>query len=99
MLLTACRYYKGEKENPYQDRRKSLFWSYEKKWLEMFLVESVDIVAYMDEYEKDGLLGFESKDNVPTTLKALLYNRYLYWSEGSPSGFKEFYKDLYLGQI
>lgn len=98
-LLTACRYYKGEKENPYQDGNKALFWNYERKWLEMFLDESDTLVAYMDEYEKDGLLDFESKDNVPTTLKALLYNRFLYWSEGSPSEFKKFYKDLYLCQI
>lgn len=95
-LLTSCRYYKGEKENPYQDGNKALFWDYERKWLEMFLDESDTLVAYRDEYEKDGLLDFESKDGVPTTLKALLYNRFLYWTEGSPDGFKKFYREQYI---
>lgn len=98
-LLTSCRYYKGEKENPYKDDNKALFWEYEKKWLEMFLDESDTLVAYRDEYEKDGLLDFESKDDVPTTLKAMLYNRFLYWLEGSMTEFKKFYKEQYLGQI
>ena len=98
-LLTSCRYYKGEKGSPYENGEKALFWEYEEKWLEMSLNESDILVAYRKEYEKDGLLDFESKDGVPTTLKAVLYNRYLYWCEGSPDGFKKFYKEQYLGQI
>lgn len=98
-LLTSCRYYKGEKENPYKDGNKALFWEYEKKWLDMFLDESQTLIKYRDEYVKDGLLDFESKDNVPTTLKSILYNRFLYWSEGSPDEFRKFYKEQYLAQI
>ena len=78
---------------------QSPFWPYEKKWLEVFLNESDTLVAYRDEYEKDGLPDFESEDGVPTTLKAVLYNHYLYWCEGTPDGFKKFYKEQYLGQI
>ncbi len=99
VLLTSCRYYKGEKENLFSDGIKAQFWEYEKKWLEMFLDESPILVGYRDEYAKDGLLDFESKDDVPITLKAMLYNRFLYWSEGSPSEFKKFYKEQYWGQI
>lgn len=98
-LLTSCRYYKGEKENPYKDGNKALFWEYEKKWLDMFLGESQTLIAYRDEYVKDGLLDFESKDDVPTTLKAMLYNRFLYWLEGSPDEFKKFYKEQYCTHI
>jgi hypothetical protein len=98
-LLTSCRYYKGENENPYKDGNKALFWEYEKNWLDMFLDESQTLIEYRDEYVKDGLLDFESKDDVPTTLKAMLYNRFLYWLEGSPTEFKKFYNEQYLGQI
>ena len=98
-LLTSCRYYKGEQKNPYADDSKAQFWEYEKKWLDMFLDESPTLVDYRDEYVKDGLQDFESKDDVPTTLKAMLYNRFLYWLEGSPAEVKKFYKEQYLGQI
>lgn len=98
-LLTSCRYYKGEKKNPYEDAIKSMFWEYEKKWLDMFLDESQTLIKYRDEYVKDGLLDFESNDDVPITLKSMLYNRFLYWSEGTPNEFKKFYKKQYLAQI
>lgn len=33
--LPFCRYYKGEKENPYKSGNKALFWDYERAWIDL----------------------------------------------------------------
>lgn len=33
--LPFCRYYKGEKENPYKGGNKALFWDYERVWIDL----------------------------------------------------------------
>lgn len=86
----------SDRENPYKDGDKALFWDYEKTWLDMFVDESQTLIKYRDEYVKDRLLDFEGRDGVPTTLKASLYSRYLYWTEESPAGFEKCYKEQYL---
>ena len=85
-LLQYCRYYKGERENPYEgkDQNKMMLWLYERN---------------LDEYTAVGLAEFENADGVPITLKSLLFNRY---AQGNMSSmmdcvepFKKFYKRYY----
>ena len=49
-LLTSCRYYKGENENPYKDGNKALFWDFEKNWIDMFLDGRLSLIEYWEEY-------------------------------------------------
>jgi len=37
------------------------------------------------------LVDFEQNDGVPVLLKALLFDRFDYWSSGTPTEFKMFY--------
>ena len=103
-LTHHCRYYRGEKNNPYQEPNKAMLWMYEKDWL----LESLRIYAdrnissffdsYLNEYSLAGLSQFEAQDSIPVTLKALLFNRYAKQSHSLLSaveGFKEFYKKYY----
>lgn len=97
-FVKQCRYYTGEKENPFQEGIKSLLWDYEKKWVEFnqnpndesFLEEIIS------EYQTIGLTKFNEDDGVPMTLKALLLNRYMYWNDGNVDHFKQWYKENYL---
>jgi hypothetical protein len=95
-MVRFCRYYKGESECPHQNGEKAAFWECEKAWVDLSLIESDLLVENMNEYRSAGLLDFEDGDGVPVLLKALLYNRYVYWSYGTPNGFKDFYKEQYL---
>lgn len=107
-LIKSCRYYRGETENPFRSGDKSMFWDYERKWVEL----SIDGIAHgensassqtlgemLDDYLTAGLAQFEMQDDTPATLKALLFNRYCYWNSGSMlecvPGFKDFYKTRY----
>jgi hypothetical protein len=94
-LIKLCRYYKGEKENPYQED-KGMFWNIERCYIEMRLRENSLLADCGSEYMRQGLLEFEEFDGTPFLLKALLFNRYEYWLQGTPDEFKVFYKEQYL---
>lgn len=95
-LIKLCRYYKGETENPYQGD-KGMFWTIEQRYVDMRLVEDKILADCGSEYMRQGLLEFEQFDSTPLLLKALLFNRYEHWLQGSPEEFKQFYKERYLG--
>lgn len=96
--LPFCRYYKGEKENPYKSGNKALFWDYERVWIDKSVDEKDDTLGDMlDEYIAYGLGEFEQMDNTPVTLKALLFNRYSHWMGCNTDGFKKWYKKEYHG--
>lgn len=103
-LLKFCRYYKGEKENPFEgkDQMKALIWGYESKWVEFTMKASEDdkcqeaqiLSSSLNEYIRAGMREFEKTDDTPLALKAILYNRYYYWNEGGD--FKKWYKETYM---
>lgn len=103
-LLPFCRYYKGEKENPYKEGNEALFWDYEKKWIELTFEayqgnDSPILGTYINEYVSAGLGQFDMTDTAPATLKALLFNRYLHFTSYSikegAEPFKKFYNEQY----
>lgn len=100
-LTQYCSYYKGEKANPFEGRsaEKSAFWNYERFWADTKMADDGEHVtpidAMVDDYIRDGLRTFEQYDNVPLSLKAVLYNRYLQWNETPPDGFKQWYINKY----
>lgn len=101
-LLNLCKYYKGEDECPVELSRKgyATIWRYEKIWVENPAFRNeLDVKTNTNfyEYKQAGLIDFNVDDGVPVTLKALLFNRYRYWSgeyENVPEGFKQWYKEF-----
>lgn len=99
--IKQCRYYKGEITNPFEGTNNSMLWFYEQKWCEF----AIDNPAYLDEcieeYKYFGLTDFSDNDNVPISLKAIFFNRFLHWgggynAESDRKNFKEWYKTYYL---
>lgn len=96
-LINQCRYYKGEETCPegFKKQGKEYLWFYEKKW--------VDLKGNYDdpgEYDENNLTLFEQDDDVPISLKKMLFNRYIQdvWSikEAVPL-FKTWYREQYKG--
>ena len=99
-LMECCKYYKGEKENPYKgEQNKACLWSYERAWLlEFAKPQSRLLMSYLSQYTAVGLTCFSTDDNVPITLKALLFNRYArthYSDYEAAESFKRFYNKYY----
>lgn len=70
-LIKQCRYYKGEEESPYEgvDQDKDMLWFYESHWEMSGTSEDM-----LSDYHRLHI----STDNIsiPTSLKALLFNRF-----------------------
>jgi len=93
-LLKKCLYYKGERKCPDNIVKvgKSREWFFECKW-----VEFGGIYEDNGEYEWADLMDFEKDDDVPLSLKKLLFNRYiqdLSLANAAP-GFKVYYYEFY----
>lgn len=97
-LLKSCRYYRGEAENPFEgkDRNKAMLWFYERAWLSDWGSRSLD--EMIADYVGVGLAHFESKDGIPISLKALLFNRYAKMEQSMSDAvepFKDFFRKYY----
>lgn len=97
-LLQYCRYYKGERENPYEgkDQNKSMLWFYEKMWVDMAGSNDPDsLLADYCLYLNRDLPELVNNDHAPMSLTALLYDRYTHFG-GGPEGFKNLLKEYYM---
>lgn len=101
-LLKHCRYYKGENEAPKEINNSGdgMLWFYEKLWVEREDLHCAD-TRNLIEYTRYGLGSFRQEDDVPITLKALLFNRHSHWGGGygpdeDMKSFKEWYFKYYL---
>lgn len=94
--IQYCRYYKGEKRNPYSGDA-AMFWESEKWWLESFSDSEKELVLQdaVAHFIRLGMEHFEDKDGTPMTLKAILFNRYEHWIEGGPEDYREWYLTSY----
>lgn len=100
-VLKLCRYYRGEKENPFEgkDPNKAMLWFYERSWVSAWEHErSSEFDEMISDYMRCGLASFETKDGIPVSLKALLFNRYGRTAQtlsAAVEPFKNFYKKYY----
>lgn len=95
-LLKFCRYYHGEKDNPYEGN-EAMLWDYERVWVREMMKDN-SFSEYLSDYLIYGLRDFSKFDHTPITLKALLFNRYArgaYSMQDAVEGFKDFYKIYY----
>lgn len=97
-LLKLCRYYKGEDDCPFKEQNKSTLWFYERAWVFDTLNNSNSLSSAIEEYIRLGLGLFEQFDDIPLSLKALIFNRYARTSNSMTEAvepFKKFYKEYY----
>lgn len=93
-----CRYYHGENECPFRyDDERATLWRIERMWVERMVADDTNhIEEAIGEYVGYGLGEFRMRDNVPLSLKALLFNRFCKYNERvDVAGFKVFYQKYY----
>ncbi len=97
--ISSCRYYKGEEKPPVKlNDVQANVWKIESYWVDMVTSEDDEVFrTILNQYLSANLRLFCRTDNVPITLKALLYNRYLQYNEGMGNNneFKKWYEKNY----
>ncbi|MBD5199709.1 MAG: hypothetical protein HDS83_04895 [Bacteroidales bacterium] len=90
-LLGCCRYFKGEKENPYAPSIGFFLWEVEHDWVEREIADAQTETLSdkssddLNEFREAGLIDFEKSDGVWVGLKASLYRLLQHWNEGHAS--------------
>ncbi len=95
--INFCRYYDGSDDCPFKDADRAMLWRIEEVWAERMIAGATDsIERAVGEYVAYGLKDFQTRDGVPSSLKAVLLNRFIKYEERiNIEGFKEFYLRYY----
>ena len=67
-LIRFCRYYKGEKENPFSISPVWYIWNIEKEWVDKMIInnaECQDLSLALNHYVSYGFKDFEKNDHIP----------------------------------
>lgn len=72
----------------------STAWMYEQVWVQMQLAEK-PLFDCLPEYVGHGLADLCMDDDVPVSIKTLLFNRYAHWGYSDPDGFRVWYQHTY----
>lgn len=95
-LLKFCRYYHGENGCKSTDTDVQTLFNIEKMWGDKMCAENSDFGTLLDEYITSGLTSFRETDDMPVTLKALLFNRFTQYNDRIDiDAFKTWYKKHY----
>lgn len=103
-LLKFCRYYKGEDENPFSGCPQFYIWVFEKDWVNEMGPDNVvseNLSLVLLRYISAGYADFEKHDDIPITLKAMLYLLMEKWNESivTKDAFADFYNKWLHRQI
>lgn len=104
-LLQFCRYYKGEKVNPFEVSDKSYLWQIEEEWYKDtsdFSSGMGDTMRYsLNRFISSGFDDVGKFDKTPLTLKAMLFTLFEHWNEGyvTRESFATFYRDWFYTNI
>lgn len=102
-LIYLCRYYHGQEKNPYEGKNPELesLWFYESSWV-THMEHGIDseyaetLGEYLIEYINAGLRNFRDTDQIPISLKAFIFNRFMRGSmDGDTEPFKKFFNKYY----
>lgn len=96
-LIKQCRYYKGQKESPYDlESIQHTAWCFEALWARLMMRDDELLSSAQSDYKSFGLSDFHANDGIPTSLKAFLANRFFYhYGQEDIEEFKRFYESLY----
>lgn len=94
-LLKFCRHYHGEATCNSKDTDIQTLFKIESMWVDM-MTHNYDFGELLGEYLDVGLTSFSETDDVPVTLKALLFNRFTQYNDRTDvDAFKKWYKKHY----
>lgn len=102
-LVSLCRYYHGEEENPYTEvarDNRPMLWYCERSWVND-MIKSRDgdtevLEEYLNTYIAAGLTDFKADDGIPMKLKSYLFSVYMKGeSTRDTEPFKKFYLKYY----
>lgn len=101
-LLKHCRYYHGEKENPYALSLLYWVWEFEKKWVEES--KHAEVSPFFSEALSQLLRAtgnsFDVGDGVPLYLRAAMFMLFLKGNElPRIEEFMKFYRDWKNGEV
>ena len=82
ILIPRCRYYRGEEECPEHSGMYSMFWDYEKLWVEALAYSFKRGEEWRKDFEQAHAWLLAKQYEIPATLVGLLYNRYMHWGSG-----------------
>lgn len=93
-VISLCKYYKGEAENPFKDDKHPL-WKLEKVWVDEATKDepSTLLIDYCIEFA-NSFPEWANDKVIPMSLKALLLSRYIHLG-GNDDGFKAWIKRYY----
>lgn len=95
-LLKFCRYYHGEKSCKSNDKDVQMIFNIERIWVDRMCDEDSNFNELLDEYITFGLTSLCETDDVPVTLKAILFNRFSQYNDRiDVDAFKAWYKKYY----
>lgn len=95
-LLKYCRYYHGEDKCKSTDADVQMLFKIERAWVDMMCSIDGDFRRFLDNYIEAGLKDFNVTDDVPVTLKAVLFNRFTQYNDRvDVNAFKQWYKKHY----
>ena len=95
-LLKFCQYYHGENACKSTDKDVLMLFNIERMWIDRMTSEESDFEELLDEYVTFDLTEFRETDDVPVTLKALLFNRFSQYNDRiDVDAFKTWYKKYY----
>lgn len=95
-LIKFCRFYKGEKECPYNDGQPQNIWMLERFWVERNNGIQQLLNDNLDLYLQVGLANFRITDDTPIMLKSFLFNRFC-MERIDVNEFKDWYINVYYG--
>lgn len=100
-LLAYCKYYKGEQNHPFgNDKELAQLWECERYWAHAGEMNQVEVLkSYLQELMSAGMIILSIEDEVPITLKAVLYHTFcqrngLLYTDGGEQ-FKAYYQMYY----
>lgn len=94
-LIRQCRYYKGEEECLSDDAYRFLFWNHERTWVKGIYADPSAFSKVVEDYNIY-LRDFSKDDGVPTSLKAVLLNRYGHQISADWKYISNTFKDYYI---
>ena len=86
-LLDLCGFYKGEEQNPFENKGDSLrrmFWEYDRSWVKRVISRGED-VSSIDCYRHFCLESLSTSEDIPVGIKAILISRIVHWTDSFPT--------------
>lgn len=95
-IIKMCRYFNGNDKCNSTDKDIQMLFKIEHAWVDMMCLIDGDFSCFIDHYIEVGLKDFNETDDVPVSLKAVLFNRFTQYNDCvDVEAFKTWYNKHY----